>query len=256
MKENRIALITGVSRLNGIGRAIGIALAQRGIDVFFTYWSSYDKQLFPNVEDNEPTQIQKEIRSYGVRCEKIELDLMQEEAVPTLLETVQQTLGKPSILINNATHDQSTDMYHVTAKSLDRHYQVNIKATILLTKAFVEQFEGEHPGGRIINLTSGQSLEGMTNSVEYIITKSAIETFTKNIAQVIAVKKITINAINPGPTDSGWMTEALKEELLARFPMGRIGLPSDVAKLIGLLVSHEAEWVTGQVIHSEGGFIR
>lgn len=256
MKDPRIALVTGVGRLKGIGRAICVALAQQGIDIFFTYWNPYDKQEFPDTKDHEPAEIQKEILSYGVRCEKVELDLTQEASIAILLETVQQTLGTPSILINNATYSTQTDLSTITATALDCHYQVNVKATILLTAAFVKQCNEAHSGGRIVNLTSGQNLGPMPNEIAYAVTKSAIETFTKTIAHEIAAQKITINAVNPGPTDSGWMTEELKEMLLPRFPTGRIGTPRDAATLIAFLVSHEAEWITGQVMHSEGGFIR
>ena len=79
---------------------------------------------------------------------------------------------------------------------------------------------------------------------------------TRTLAQEIASKGITINAVNPGPNDTGWMDKALKADLLERFPMGRVGIPKDTADLIGFLVSEAGGWITGQVIHSEGGFIR
>ena len=96
----------------------------------------------------------------------------------------------------------------------------------------------------------------MSNEIAYAITKAAIETLTYTLAPDIAAKGITINAVNPGPTDSGWMTETQKAELIERFPMKRFGVPADAAKLIAFLTSEEAEWITGQVIHAEGGFKR
>ena len=94
----------------------------------------------------------------------------------------------------------------------------------------------------------------MPNEIAYAITKGAIETLTYTLSQEIASKGITINAVNPGPNDTGWMDDELKSKLIGQFPMKRIGKPKDTAKLIGFLVSEDAEWITGQIIHSEGGF--
>ena len=96
----------------------------------------------------------------------------------------------------------------------------------------------------------------MPNEIAYAITKGAIETLTYTLSQKIASKGITINAVNPGPNDTGWMNEKMKTELLSQFPMNRIGKPKDTANLIGFLASKEAEWITGQIINSEGGFKR
>lgn len=267
--NRRIAVVTGVSRLKGIGRAICCELASRDIDVFFTYWTDYDKQMPWNIEANEPDLIEKEIKSFGVNCAKLELDLSVEGSVYRLLETVEQKLGKPSILVNNATYSTETSIDNFTVEELDKHYAVNLRATTLLTIEFIKQFseiqqskkseEGRvevRNQGRIINLTSGQSLGQMSNEIAYAITKGAIETLTYTLSQTIAAKGITINAVNPGPNDTGWMDDDLKRELLKRFPMKRIGTPKDTAKLIGFLVSEDAEWITGQIIHSEGGFVR
>ena len=253
--SNKVALVTGVSRLKGIGKAICIELAKRSIDIFFTYWSPYDQQMPWKTSAGEPDEIQRQIASMGVRCEKMELDLAQEDSTSTLLHQVESMLGFPHILINNATYSTVTSIDSLTGSELDNHYRLNVKATIMLTLAFIKNFKLGNDG-RIINLTSGQSLGPMPNEIAYAITKGAIETLTYTLAQEIASKKITINAVNPGPNDTGWMDENLKNELLQRFPMNRIGQPQDTANLIGFLVSEEGGWITGQTIHSEGGFIR
>jgi len=251
----RIAIVTGVSRRKGIGKAICCELARRGIDIFFTYWLNYDKQMPWGVDENEPTLIQEEIKSYGVQCEKIELDLQKEDAVKVLLEEAATQLGSPHILINNATYSTQTTIDNLTAEELDKHYRVNVKAATLLCIAFIQQFQMKQ-GGRIINLTSGQSLGQMPDEIAYAITKGAIETLTQTLSSKIASKGITINAVNPGPNDTGWMSNDLKQDLRKQFPMNRIGQPKDVADLIGFLVSEEGSWITGQIIHSEGGFKR
>jgi 3-oxoacyl-[acyl-carrier protein] reductase len=255
MTQNRIAVVTGVTRLKGIGRAICRELANDGIDIFFTYWRSFDKNTPWGVMDNEPDLIQEEMRGLGIRCEKIELDLMLEESVNILLDQVEKELGNPSIIINNAAYCSQTDINNLTSIELDNHYKVNLKATILLSLEFIKRFKaGEN--GRIINLTTGQSLGAMGTEIAYAVTKGAVESFTHNIQHEIAFKNITINTVNPGITDTGWMDENHKENYLKLFPKGRLGQPNDAANLIAFLASEKADWISGQIIHSEGGYYR
>ncbi|MCL4148990.1 UNVERIFIED_CONTAM: hypothetical protein GTU68_059411, partial [Idotea baltica] len=183
------------------------------------------------VNDDEPQLISKEILALGVRCEKLELDLTSHNASEFLLRDVKDKLGDPLVLINNATYSTETTVDNLTESVLDKHYSVNVKATTLLTLEFIRQFKFNR-NGRIINLTSGQSLGQMPNEIAYAITKGAIETLTTTLSQEIAKKGITINAVNPGPNDTGWMDDKLKNELLIQFPMKRIGTPKDSANLI------------------------
>lgn len=96
----------------------------------------------------------------------------------------------------------------------------------------------------------------MPGELAYVATKGAISAFTLSLSAEIAPLGITMNAVNPGPTDTGWMTEEIKQQLLPKFLLGRVGVPEDAARLVAFLASDEAEWITGQVIHSEGGFFR
>lgn len=253
--NRKTAIVTGVSRLKGIGYAICVELAKRNFDIFFTYWTDYDNQMPWKVGTDEPNQIQNEIRELGVNCEKLELDLGLVNSAELLLNEVESKLGQASVLVNNATYSTQTDIDNFSATELDKHYEINLKATTLLTIEFIRRFN-QKKGGRIINLTSGQSLGEMSDEIAYAITKGAIETLTKTISQKIATKGITINAVNPGPTDTGWMDENLTALILEKSPMGRIGTPKDASRLISFLASDEAEWITGQIIHSEGGFTR
>ncbi len=252
--RRKTALVTGVSRLKGIGRAICRELARRDIDIYFSYWQAYDRQMPWGAAEDEPEIIQQELRKAGVRCEKLEMDLGVEGSEGVLLDKVESTLGPPSILINNATYSSPTSLESFSAVELDHHYAINLRATTLLTVEFIKRFEGDN--GRIIYLTSGQSLGPMSNEIAYAVTKGAIETLTRTLSQKIAAQGITINAVNPGPNDTGWIDDQVRGDLLQKFPMKRIGTPTDTANLIGFLVSEEAGWITGQVIHSEGGFIR
>jgi len=252
---NKIAIVTGASREKGIGTAICRELAKEGADIFFTHWSTYDQCMdyFVNEDVDWAQQLMEEIRSLGVRSESMELDLSQVEAPEILLNAVQEKLGLPSILVNNATHSVDVDSRSLNADILDAHYNVNVRGTCLLTVEFARRIEGKH-GGRVINLVSGQDKSPQPGNLAYVATKGAISTFTKSVALELAPLRITVNAVDPGPTDSGWMDDQLKEYLLPRFPMGRIGEPKDAAKLIVFLASEESEWITGQIIHSDGGF--
>lgn len=251
----KIALVTGVSRQAGIGRAICCALAKNGYDIFFTYWSQYDKMMPWEVSEYEPNLIQQEIIELGVKCEKLEIDLSCTSSIKTIFDDIEKCFGYPCVLINNATYSVNTDIENISTAELDKHYEINVRATTMMCIEFIKRFKGEK-NGRIINLTSGQALGAMPNNIAYAITKGAIDTLTKTLFQEIALKRITINSVNPGPNDTGWMNGELKAELLERFPMKRIGKPKDTAKLISFLASEDAEWITGQIIHSEGGFVR
>ncbi|PGZ98630.1 3-ketoacyl-ACP reductase [Bacillus pseudomycoides] len=249
----KIAIVTGATRLHGIGAAVCKELAQRGIDIFFTYWSYYDKEMPWGMKRDEPFILKEEIESFGVRCDMTEINLAQSYAPNRLLYMVSERLGEPTILVNNATYSVNTNYESIDVEKLDSHYTVNVRAPILLSSLFIKHFTKEN-GGRIINLTSGQSLGPMPDELAYAVTKGAIETFTDSVAPAAAKKGITVNAVNPGPTNTGWMNEEMKQYLATRFPTGRVGEPKDAAQLIAFLVSEEAAWVTGQIIHSTGGF--
>ncbi|WP_261129992.1 SDR family oxidoreductase [Bacillus sp. Marseille-Q3570] len=252
---NRIALVTGASRLKGIGAAACRALAESGNDIFFTYWTDYDQKMDWGIAVDEPARLQADIESKGVRCERIELDLSQASNLPRLLEQVETTLGYPDILVNNACYSVNDTYDTIDEENLDLHYAINVKAVTLLTSYFAKGFK-KGKGGRVISMTSGQSLEPMRYELSYAITKGAVEHLTKTLVPDLAEKGITINAVNPGPNDTGWVDEHLEKVLLPKFPMGRLGTPEDAAQLIRFLASEEAGWITGQVIHSEGGFQR
>ncbi|WP_280170591.1 SDR family oxidoreductase [Priestia megaterium] len=252
---NKIAIVTGASRAKGIGTEICRELAREGADIFFTHWSKYDRLMdYFNEDDFKWSKhLMEEIRSLGVRCESMELDLSQPDAPRKLLDEVQNKLGSPSILVNNATHSVDVDFRSIDADMLDAHYNVNIRGTCLLTVEFARLIEGKH-GGRIINMVSGQDKSPEPGNLAYVATKGAVSTFTKSVAIELAPLKITVNAVDPGPTNTGWISSELKEELLPKFPMGRLGEPRDAAKLVIFLASEESEWITGQIIHSDGGF--
>lgn len=247
--KGRIALVTGASRLAGIGAATCHALAGAGADVAFTHWTPYDRESFGTTA-SEPAQLEAELRRTGARVAAIEIDLSDPAAPETLLDTVGKRLGPPGILVNNAAVSLHDSFETITASSLDRHYAVNVRAMALLSAGFARRFSGE--GGRIINLTSGQGVGPMPDELSYATTKGAIEAFTTSFATGVAHKGITVNAVDPGATDTGWMTPELKEAIVAESRFGRVGTPEDAARIILFLASDAGAWITGQVIHSRG----
>jgi len=149
---NKIAIVTGASRAKGIGTEICRELAKEGADIFFTHWSNYDRLMNYCNEDNFnwSKHLIEEIRSLGVRCESMELDLSQPGAPRKLLNTVQTKLGSPSILVNNATHSMDVDFRSIDADVLDAHYSVNVRGTCLLTVEFARLIEGKMAGELLI----------------------------------------------------------------------------------------------------------
>ncbi|WP_225986051.1 SDR family oxidoreductase [Psychrobacillus glaciei] len=255
MNSNKIAVITGASRLKGIGAAICRELADVGYDIFFSYWTSYDKEMPWNINIEEPILLKEELSKKGVEVSSLELDLSNPNASQQLINAVIEKLGPPTVLINNAAYSTNNNFASLTHEELDKHYMINVRATTLLSIEFAKQFSNSH-GGRIINLTSGQFRGPMPGELAYATTKGAVDALTLTLSAELAPLGITVNAVNPGPTDTGWMSEKTKKELLPLFPFGRLGDPGDVARIIKFLVSEEAEWITGQVINSEGGFKR
>ncbi|MCC7022324.1 MAG: SDR family oxidoreductase [Thermomicrobiales bacterium] len=253
--SGRIALVTGASRRRGIGAAVARALAARGADVAFSHWRPYDAAFPWAGEATEPDDLEAELRQLGARAAAIASDLSVADAPERLLDEVEALLGPVSILVNNAAHSTNDGYERLDAAAIDAHYAVNTRATMLLSVELARRFSFGS-GGRIVNLTTGQALGPMPDELAYAATKGAVEAFTRSLAPAVAPLGITVNAVNPGPTDTGWISPELRDALLPKFPMGRLGTPEDAARLIAWLASPDAAWVTGQVIASEGGFVR
>jgi len=250
-----VALVTGAGRRRGIGAAVCLALASRGAAVVLSYWKAYDREMPWASDEDEPETLLGELRAAGVRTEGVEMDLSGSDSARRLLDAAEERIGRPSILVNTAAYSTRAGFEALDAETLDAHYAVNVRAMALLSVDFARRYPGG-PGGRIVNFSSGQSLGPMPEELAYVATKGAIEAFTRTLAVEVGHKGITVNAINPGPTDTGWMTKDLEREITPKFSLGRIGQPEDAARLVAFLASDEAAWITGQVIHSEGGFFR
>lgn len=182
-------------------------------------------------------------------------DLGDAATAEELVPTVNGMLGHLDVLVCNHAHGgDAVGLADLTAAALDRHWAVNTRSTLLLTKAFAAQHDGRQ-GGRVIWMTSGQSLGPMSNNLAYATSKAALAGATLSVADELVDKGIVLNSINPGPVNTGYL-DAAPPALLDSFPQHRLGQPDDPARLIAWLVNDEGAWVVGQVLNSEGGFRR
>ena len=234
------ALVTGAGREREIGTAICRALAAGGHAVAFTVAPGGDGGALA--------------RELGAHA--IEADLADPAAAGAVLEAAHERLGAlPTVLVNNAAVSVNGGYAEMDAATLDAHYAVNVRAPVLLSCELARR-HARGAAGRIVCLTSGQSLGPMLGELPYATTKGALEMFVRQLAPEVMPLGITVNAVNPGVTDTGWVTEEIRADVLPRIPGGRIGEAEDAARLIAWLCSADAGWVTGQVIGSEGGFVR
>lgn len=250
--SGKVALVTGVSRHIGIGAAIARSLAASGANVFITYYRPYDELMPWGSKLTEAEEIIESLKLQGVKAAGLEANLAEPLMPKKLFDFVEKTLGSVDILVNNAAHDQQADIYSLTAELLDIHYAVNVRGTTLLCTEFAKRHDGR-PGGRIINLTSGQSLAPMPENLPYAITKGAVEALTLSLSASLASKGITVNAVDPGPTDTGWMSDEIRSMLEVKAPFGRVGTPEDAVRTVLFLTSSQGQWITGQIIRSRGG---
>ena len=255
MLRGQTAVITGVSRKMGIGAAIARALAEVGCNIFATYFRPYDATMPWGSQANEAIEMIDELQNMGAAATGLELDLSQPSAPAALFTEVKQQFGRANLLINNAAYSTSENLNRLTSQSLDNHYAVNVRSMALLCQTFARQFADDKKveNGRIINISSGQSYSPMPDELAYVASKGAVEALTLSLSAALASQGITVNAIDPGITDTGWIPNELRQIFTDRAPMGRLGTPEDAARLVRFLASPEAGWITGQLIRSRGG---
>jgi 3-oxoacyl-[acyl-carrier protein] reductase len=240
----RVALVTGATRRAGIGAAIARELAVAGAAVFIAHFRDYDQQKTWGIAPEEPESV---LASLGASGAGTEIDLSESSGAVQLFDRAISRFGHVDILVNNAAYWEGGGITDVTAAQLDRHYAVNIRAAVLLCAEFVRRKE-PGAGGRIINITSGQGLSPMPGDLAYAVTKAGLDALTLSLSVGLAESGVAVNAIDPGPTDTGWISDGLRARLVAASAAGRIGTPQDVADVVRLLSGDAAAHVTGRII--------
>jgi 3-oxoacyl-[acyl-carrier protein] reductase len=218
----RAALVTGVDRSRAIGHAIARRLEAGGARVV----------------------------THGLGDGDLEVDIVADFADPDAPARVIAAAAPLDTLVVNHTAEIIRPLGELTAEQIDAHLHVNVRATLLLVQEFSAQFEGE--AGAVVLLTSGAHRGPMTSNIAYAVSKGALAIAAPTLSDALADRGIRVNAINPGPTNTGYLDGVEP----ARMPTGRWGEPDDAARLVAWLCSDDGRWVTGQVIDSEGGFRR
>jgi 3-oxoacyl-[acyl-carrier protein] reductase len=249
--EGRVALITGVGRRAGIGYAIARRLLESGASVLAHAWTPYDVESWGE-DPTEADAVLAGLRELGP-VEQHQADFAGPDAPAEVVTAARSAFGHIDILVVNHTRSGRKRLPEVTAEHLDDFLHENVRASLLLVKEFAAHHDGRE-GGRVILMTSGQHLAPMSREVAYAVSKGALHQATMTLSEELIDRGITVNTINPGPTDTGW--EIGDENPKPSMPLGRWGEPDDAARLIAWLCTDDARWITGQVINSEGGFRR
>ena len=250
--KGRVALVTGVSRRIGIGFAIAEQLAAQGADIFIQSFARYDARQPYGADPAGVPALVEALRKHGGQVEHLEADFLDPTAPQRIVTAAAGSLGHLDILVANHAHSTTGTLEELTAEDIDLHYQVNVRGSLLLVKAFAAQHDGRS-GGRVVLLTSGQHRNPMPSELAYIASKGALHQLTLSLSAHLATRGITVNTVNPGATDTGYATPDLYKAVLRSEPQGRWGQPEDAARLIAWLCTDDARWITGQVINSTGG---
>jgi NAD(P)-dependent dehydrogenase (short-subunit alcohol dehydrogenase family) len=243
--KDRVALITGGD--SGIGRAVAIAFAKEGADIAILYLQEH--------EDAEETK--KRVEKEGRRCILFSGDVGEERFCEESVERIVEKFGRVDILVNNAAEQHEREsIAEITAEGLLRTFKTNIFSMFYLVKACLPHLEA---GSTIINTTSVTAYAGHPSLLDYASTKGAIVAFTRSLSLHMAGKGVRVNAVAPGPIWTPLIPATFDEEHVASFgentPMKRAGQPEEVAPCYVFLASRDSSYMSGQVLHPNGGRI-
>ena len=242
--EGKVAIVTGAAQ--GIGRAIAETLARHGADIV--------------VADLDPGRSQDTVEAVsklGRRALNVKVNVADWDDVKSMTDQVLKDWGKIDILVNNAGVTRDGLLVRMKEEDWNLVLQVNLNGTFHCTKAVLQAMSKQR-SGRIVNIASIVGAIGNAGQANYAASKAAVIGLTKSVAREYASRMITVNAVAPGFIDTA-MTHGLppevKETLQKQIPLGRLGQPSDVAEAVRFLVSEEAGYITGQVLHVNGGML-
>ena len=240
--NGKVALVTGASR--GIGRAIAERLSRDGAAVAVNYASNA----------GEAQKVVAQIEVAGGKAFAIQADVGRVPEVVRLFDATIARFGQLDILVNNAGIMPVNPVSAVTEAEFDRIFAVNVKGTFFSCQQAATRLS---EGGRIINLSSSTTARVMPNYGAYVATKGAVEQLTRSLARELGPRRITVNVISPGPTETELFTSGKTPEQIRQFAQmaafGRLGQPMEIAEVIAFLAGDAAGWVTGQNIRVNGG---
>jgi 3-oxoacyl-[acyl-carrier protein] reductase len=242
---NRIALVTGAAR--GIGRATALALAQPGLTIY----------LNDVVLGEEAARTQQEVEAKGSTTRLVEFNVAEAAAVNQGIDHILKESGRIDILVNNAGITRDNLIMRMKETEWDAVLGVNLKGAFNCIRAVSKPMVKQR-GGRIINISSVVGAMGNAGQANYVASKAGLIGLTKTVARELASRNITVNAVAPGFIQTE-MTEALpegtKQLMLTQIPLGRFGTAEEVAQAVAFLASDAATYITGQVIHVNGGML-
>jgi 3-oxoacyl-[acyl-carrier protein] reductase len=248
--ERPVVLVTGVGRTVGIGAAVALRLAEDGWDVATTHWSAYDERMPWGRQDEDPATVALAMAERGARTVAVQADLTDVRAPADIFDAVTGELGPVTALVMCHCESVDSGLLDSTVETFDRHYAVNVRASWLLVKEYAERFLPAYLGrGRIVALTS----DHVVGNLPYGATKGALDRMVIGAARELAHLRVSANVVNPGPVDTGWMSDELRASVAEATPLGRGGTPQDTAALVSFLLSAEGGWVNGQLLSSDGG---
>jgi NAD(P)-dependent dehydrogenase (short-subunit alcohol dehydrogenase family) len=244
--EGKIALITGGD--SGIGRAVAIRFAKEGANIAIVYLNEHD----------DAKQTKCLVETYGRRCILLPGDVSKERFCISCVDKTIKEYGRVDILVNNAgVHFEAESLAETTTNNLEKTFATNVFSMFWITKAALPHMK---PGSSIINTASVTAYRGSAHLLDYSATKGAIVSFTRSLASNLAKKNIRVNAVAPGPIWTPLIVSSFKPNEVAKFgsdaPLGRAGQPVEVAgAFLFLACSDDSSYITGQVIHPNGGEI-
>ena len=242
--QGRVAIITGAAQ--GIGRAIAEALAHAGADI-----------AVADLDTGRSADTVAAVEKIGRKALNIKVNVADANETKAMAEHVIKTWGKIDILVNNAGITRDALLLRMREEDWNLVLQVNLNGTFNCTKAVLQPMTKQRYG-RIVNIASIVGAMGNVGQANYAASKAAVIGFTKTVAREYASRSVTVNAVAPGFIDTA-MTQGLptevKEALQKQIPLGRLGTPADIAAAVQFLVSDEAGYVTGQVLHVNGGML-
>ncbi len=243
--EGKVAVVTGASR--GIGRAIALKLADEGAKVVVNYSGSQAKA----------EEVVGIIQENGGEAIAVQASVSNTEEVTALMDAAVKTFGSLDILVNNAGITRDNLLMRMKEDEWDDVLDTNLKGVFLCTKAVTRQMMKQR-AGRIINISSIVGVAGNAGQANYVAAKAGVIGLTKTTAKELASRNILVNAIAPGFIETE-MTEQLpediKEGMLTQIPLAKLGQPEDIAKAVAFLASEDANYMTGQTLHIDGGMV-